>query len=63
MRQFQIEEVMNDIESLKKYGIIWPVSDLIKSIGWRYYILFWKRKYLMQNEILRRVETCPDNSK
>ncbi len=63
MRQFQIEEVINDIEGLKNYGILWPVSDLIKSIGWRYYILFWRRKYLMAKEILRRVEKCPDNSK
>jgi len=40
---------------LKKMGILWPKRELIKSIGYKWYLLFWKRNYLMQKEILRRV--------
>jgi len=46
---------MNDIEAMKNYGIHWPISELKKSIGIKYYLLFWKRKYYMQKEILRRL--------
>jgi len=31
-------------------------SDLIKSIGIKYYLIFWKRKYYLQKEILNRLE-------
>ena len=48
--------MISDIETLKNYGILWPVWELKKSIGIKYYLLFWKRKYYMQKEILRRVE-------
>ncbi len=43
-------------EAVKSLGIHWPISELKKSIGIKYYLIFWKRKYYMQREILRRVE-------
>ena len=46
----------NSIEMIKKYGVLWPKFDLVKSIGFKWYLLFWKRKYLLQKEILRRIE-------
>ena len=49
-------DIENDIENAKKIGIQWPLSELKKSIGIKYYLIFWRRKYYMQKEILKRVE-------
>ena len=54
---------MIEIDTLKKHGVLWPVSELKKSIGLKYYLIFWKRKYYMQKEILRRVENEKENSR
>ncbi len=53
MKDFQLPY---DMESLKYYGFLWPISILKKSIGIKYYLIFWKRKFYIQKEILRRIE-------
>ena len=53
MKDFQLPY---DMECLKQYGARWPVSKLKKSIGIKYYLFFWKRKFYMQKEILRRIQ-------
>ena len=44
---------INEVEkrwNWKINDIIYPVSELKKSISIKYYLIFWKRKYYMQKE-------------
>ena len=54
--KYQLKAALNDTQTLRDYGIMISDKELIKSIGIKYYLLFWKRKKLLFNEFLKKYE-------
>jgi len=50
------EALKDEIESYKKLGIVWSKKSLKQSLGIKYYLMFWKRKRLICEEIIKRAE-------
>lgn len=41
---------------LKNLGVFYPIKDLIKKIGLKYYVYFWKRKLYLLQEYFKIIE-------
>ncbi len=50
-----------DIEALKCYGVTTPKKQIIKNIGIKYYLLFWKRKLLISKQALKCIIEAQEN--